>query len=116
MSPRDNVTRRWTVMVENAGIQSHTYALQAKDGCFVSAHTKLAGWGKAVVLTTRELAEEFRDAIYPVMRQRHGEQVELTVEPVIGMRHGPDDAIVRARMAEKNYAPNKQPAQLGGEG
>lgn len=70
----------WTIRVEGACLQWHTAACQEKDGCFVSAHTKLAGWGKHVVLSTEALGRDFCTAIYPFMRKRHGDGIELTLE------------------------------------
>jgi hypothetical protein len=54
----------WTIRVEGTRLQAHTFACQEKDGCFVSAHTKLTRWGKHVVLSTEALARDFRTAIY----------------------------------------------------
>lgn len=100
----------WTIRVEGAALQAHTFACQEKDGCFVSVHTKLAGWGKHVVLSTEALANDFRSAIYGVMRKRHGDSIELILEGSGKRRHGAtDDVIVLARIRERNFAPNKAP-------
>ncbi|WP_143752300.1 hypothetical protein [Burkholderia sp. SRS-W-2-2016] len=99
----------WTIRVEHADLQSHTFALQAKDGCFLSANTKLAGYDKAVTLTSEALAERFRAAILGVMKKRHGEDVELIVEPG-GQRKSADDELVNARISQGVFAPNKRPA------
>lgn len=101
----------WTIRVEGAAIQAHTFACQIKDGCFVSAHTKLAGWGKHVVLSTEAIAGDFRTAIYAVMRKRHGDAIELILE-ALGKRisEATDDVIVLARIRERNFAPNKAPS------
>lgn len=100
----------WTVRVEGAALQAHTFACQVKDGCFVSAHTKLAGWDKHVVLSTEALANDFRAAIFASMRKRHGDFVELTVEASDKRKNGTtDDVIVLARIRERNFAPNKSP-------
>jgi len=100
----------WTIRVEGAGHQAHTFACQTKDGCFVSAHTKLAGWGKHAVLSTEAIANEFRTAIYPVMRKRHGDSIELILEASDKRKNGiTDDVIVLARIRERNFVPNKAP-------
>jgi hypothetical protein len=100
----------WTLRVEGANFQAHTFACQVKDGCFVSAHTKLAGWGKHVVLSTEAIARDFRTAIYAVMRKRHGNSIELILEPSTTLKNGiTDDVIVLSRMRERNFVPNKAP-------
>lgn len=100
----------WTIRVEEAGIQAHTFACQTKDGCFVSAHTKLAGFSKRVVLSKETLARDFCTAINAVMRKRHGDSVELILEPSGRRKNGTtDDAIVLARIQERNFVPNKSP-------
>ena len=110
MQPSSDIT--WTIEVESAATQAHTFALQHRDGCFVSANTKLAAFGKHVKLSNAELANTFRTAIYPVMRKRHGDSVELTVRKVeaFGLRRSSasksDDEIVLARMRDGNFAPN----------
>lgn len=98
----------WTIRVEGADLQAHTFACQEKDGCFVSAHTKLAGWGKHVVLSTEAIAHDFCTAIYAAMRKRHGDSIELILE-ASGKRknEATDDVIVLARIRERNFAPNK---------
>jgi len=100
----------WTIRVEGATTQVHTFACQVKDGCFVSPHTKLAGWGKHVVLSTEEIANDFLTAIYPVMRKRHGDSVELILEKSARLKNGmTDDEIVQARIRTRNFAPNVAP-------
>ena len=100
----------WTIRVEGADLQAHTFACQTKDGCFVSAHTKLAGWGKHVVLSTEAIASDFRTAIYAVMRKRHGDYIELILEASDKRKNeATDDVIVLARIREGNFAPNKSP-------
>lgn len=107
---RENPETLWTIRVEGAALQAHTFACQVKDGCFVSAHTKLAGWGKHVVVSTEAIANDFRTAIYPVMRKRHGDSVKLIAEVVAGRKTGAtDDDIVLARIRTRNFAPNVAP-------
>jgi hypothetical protein len=100
----------WTIRVESAATQAHTFACQEKDGCFVSAHTKLAGFGKHVALSTEALADDFRTAIYPIMRKRHGDSVELILLRIQTVGRGKackiDDEIVLARIRDRNFAPN----------
>lgn len=100
----------WTIRVESAVAQAHTFACQNKDGCFVSAHTKLAGFGKHVALSTEKLADTFRTAIYPTMRKRHGDSVELILLKIQTLGGGKvckiDDEIVLARIRDRNFAPN----------
>ncbi len=49
----------WTIRVEGAAIQWHTFALQSKDGCYISANTKLVGDDKAVSLSNEDLARRY---------------------------------------------------------
>lgn len=102
----------WSIQVEGAHGQAHTFALQEKDGCFLSAHKKLAGWAKCVRLSSADLAKAFIDALAVVMKKRHGDGVRLMVVPFAGSvrRHLFDDAIVLARIKTHNFAPNKVPA------
>jgi len=51
----------WTVMIDDAKMQWHTFALESKGDCFLSANTKLVGVDKAVLLSNKDLAESFRD-------------------------------------------------------
>lgn len=100
----------WTIQVESASTQAHTFACQDKDGCFVSANTKLAGFGKHVALSTEALANDFRTAIYPIMRKRHGDFVALTLLRIQTVGGGKackiDDEIVLARIRDSNFSPN----------
>lgn len=104
----------WTIRVEDAQFQAHTFACQVKDGCFLSAHTKLAGFDRMVLLSNPELAQQYIDALAEIMKKRHGEFVKLTVEPFSGSdrRKGFDDPVVLARLKERNFAPNKPPRTL----
>lgn len=102
----------WTIQVNGANIQAHTFYLQEKNQCFLSAHTKLAGFDKMVRLSSHELAQSFIDALGDVIKKRTwGDDVRLTVEPLDGLdrRTDFDDAVVLARMKERNFAPNKAP-------
>lgn len=100
----------WTIRIDDAALQWHTFALQTKDGCYVSANTKLVASDKAVRISDENLATQFREAIMPTMRRRHGEDVFLTIEEWGTSKQKPlDDALVRARIEQNNFAPNKRP-------
>ncbi len=101
----------WTIRVESGYIQPHTFALQTKDGCYMSAHTKLAGYDKLVRLSSPELAQNFIDATTKIMKKRHGDDVVLTVAscPDLSRKQKYDDQIVLARIKQNNFAPNKAP-------
>ena len=105
--PLDEV-ETWTIRV--VGGKSHWQMLyqHAKGICYLSAHTKLADFGKAVTLSNRQLAEDFRTAIQEVMRRRHGSNVELVVERG-GGKKCVDDELVAARIAQRVFAPNCRP-------
>jgi hypothetical protein len=103
--------KSWTIRVEDARIQSPTFAIQSKDDCYVSANTKLVAIDKAVSLSSEQLAERFRDAILDVMRKRHGDVVTLHIQwcSSSGDKRGFDDALVLARIQQNMFAPNKRP-------
>jgi hypothetical protein len=106
----------WTIRIDDAALQWHTFMLQTKDGCYVSANTKLVASDKAVRILDEELAVRFREAIMPIMRRRHGEDVRLTIEERGTSKWGKakqkpfDDALVQARIEQNNFAPNKRPS------
>lgn len=100
----------WTIRIEDANIQTHTFACQVRDGCYVSAHTKLAGWTKRVVVSTQALAQDFCTAIDPIMRKRHGDDIKLMLEGCAWHKHmKTDDDVVLARLRTRNFVPNVTP-------
>lgn len=111
MSERNQIT--WTIRVVGAGVQWHMSWQQSKGICYLSANTKLADYSKAVRLASEGLAREFRDAVMETMRKRHGEAVELVVEQG-GRKKTLDDETVAARIAQRNFAPNKRPYSITG--
>ena len=106
------ITPCWIIEVVGAELDWHTFALQTKDGCYLSGNTKLVGRDKAVALSSKELAQTLCDAVLPTMRRRHGEEVELQIKPGHLPQKGAgfDDDLIRARIAEGNFAPNKRPS------
>lgn len=107
--------KSWTISIEDARIQSPTFAIQSKEDCYVSANTKLVAINKAVSLSNEQLAERFRDAILDVMRKRHGDAVTLHIQwcSSSGNKRGFDDALVLARIQQNMFAPNKRPLMRG---
>jgi hypothetical protein len=100
----------WTIRIDDAALQWHTFTLQTKDGCYISVNTKLAASDKAARLSSEELAVQFLEAIMPTMRRRHGEEVRLTIEKWgTSKQKAFDDVMIRARIEQNNYAPNKRP-------
>lgn len=102
----------WTIRISDAAPQSHLYALQEKDDCFLSANTKLVAVDKAVQVTSEELAMSFREAVLPTLRRRHGDKVQALIYTCQTSDNRIDDALVVARITEKMFAPNKRPASL----
>lgn len=102
----------WTIRVEHAELQWHMFALQSKGDYFLSANTKLVGIDKAVLLSSEELAKRFCDATLPILRRRHGEAVLSEVTPCSTTRTQVDDVLVRSRIDEQIFAPNKRPPRL----
>lgn len=102
----------WTIVIDDAELQWHTFALQSKGDCFLSANTKLVGVHKAVLLSSKSLAKSFRDATLPVLRRRHGDAVQATVTSCRTTQTQVDDLLVEARINEAQFAPNKRPVTL----
>lgn len=44
-----------TIVIDDAELQWHTFALQSKGECFLSANTKLVGMDKAVLLSNKNV-------------------------------------------------------------
>jgi len=100
----------WTIRIDDAALQWHTFALQTKDGCYISANTKLVASDKAVRVSSEKLASQFREAIMATMRRRHGDDVCLTIEQWGTSKQKEfDDDMVKARIEQNNFAPNKRP-------
>ena len=102
----------WTIVIDDAELQWHIFALQSKGDCFLSANTKLVGVEKAVLLSTKDLAESFRDALFPTLRRRHGGAVQATVTSFRTTQEQVDDMLVRGRIKESLFTPNKRPASF----
>lgn len=102
----------WTIRIEDAELQWHIFAIQSKGDCFLSANTKLVGIDKAVQLSSEELARSFCGAVLPTLRRRHGEAIIATVATCQTTESRVDDVLVRARIEEEMFAPNKKPARL----
>ncbi|MFJ1472556.1 hypothetical protein QPK29_033055 [Massilia sp. YIM B02787] len=101
----------WTVRVAEGNLQGHTFARQGKDDCYLSANTKLVAIDKAVRLSREGLAKRFCNAVIPTMRQRHGENVKLTVTHCVDSTERPvDDKLVVARIETRNFDPKARPA------
>jgi hypothetical protein len=98
----------WTIRMLYGSIKFNTAWLQEKQICYVSPNTKAVGPPKNVFLSSQEIAEEFATAITPIMHKRHGDDLQLLVEPIEqSHKRNYDDAMVIARIAAKNFAPNK---------
>lgn len=101
----------WTIRIEGANAQAHTFACQERDGCYISSHTKLAGWSKRVVVSTQAMAQDFCKAIYPVMRKRHGDDIQMVLEGCDRHKYmDTDDDVVLVRLRTRNFVPNVRPA------
>lgn len=106
----------WTIVIDDAELQWHTFALQNKGDCFLSANTKLVGVDKAVLLSTKDLAESFRDVTLTTLRRRHGDAVRSNVACFRTTEAQVDDLLVQARIKEGLFAPNKRPASISADG
>lgn len=102
----------WTIRVEEAELQWHLFAIQSKGDCFLSANTKLVGFNKAVHLSNEELAKSFCEAVLPTLRRRHGGSVSAIVTTCSTTEERVDDLLVRARIAEGLFSPNKRPTRF----
>jgi hypothetical protein len=105
----------WTIVIDDAELQWHTFALQSKGECFLSANTKLVGVDKAVLLSNKDLAESFRGATLPTLRRRHGDAVRSSVACFCTTKAQVDDLLVQARIKESLFAPNKRPVSLSAD-
>ena len=100
----------WTIRIDDAELQWHTFAIQSKGYCFLSANTKLVGFDKAVQLSSEALARSFRIAVLPTLRRRHGESVKAIVATCQTTETNCDDELVEARIEAGLFAPNKRPS------
>jgi hypothetical protein len=100
----------WTIRIDDAELQWHTFAIQSKGECYLSPNTKLVGFDKGVQLSNEQLAMAFRDAVLTTLRRRHGESVLVTVTTFHTNRAEPDDSLVLARIKERVFSPNKKPS------
>jgi hypothetical protein len=96
----------WAIVIDDAELPWHTFALQSKDACFLSANTKLVGVDKAVLLSNKDPAESFRDETLLTLRGRHGNEVKSTSK-LLHNCSAVDDLLVQARIKEGVFAPNK---------
>jgi hypothetical protein len=103
-------------VIDDAELQWHTFALQSKGDCYLSANTKLVGVEKAVMLSSNEPARSFIDATLATLRRRHGNAVRATVACCRTTQVQVDDLMVQARIEEKLFAPNKRPTSLSADG
>jgi hypothetical protein len=93
----------------------HTFSIQSKGHCFLSANTKLVGFENAVCLSSEELADSFRAAVLPTLRRRHGEEVIAIISTCHTSESSFDDLLVTARIAENLFSPNKPPSSICSE-
>jgi len=117
----------FALRVEGLPSRSDSFAyLVEKVGCYLSPNTKLADQAKSALLLDELLAEAFVSAVMATLRKRHGEQVGLVVERwesspsgaelarlLARARH--DTSVVRARIREGNFAPNRPPLVLAAD-
>ena len=91
------------------------FAIAAKDIVMVGPHTRVCGEGAAAYFRDKSLAEQYAEALLPVLRRRHGPETEALVSTVtVGERSSQarnveeHERIVRARLATGNLVPNKR--------
>ena len=103
------------------GLHSMLARLEYKQELFVGAHFKIGGLDKAACLDTRELAEQYAQACRGVFAKRYSSNaIDLDVQAMSGgtsmrseksdrERVAADSQMVRARLEQRVYAPNKRP-------
>ncbi|MEJ2629620.1 MAG: hypothetical protein P8015_00050 [Acidihalobacter sp.] len=103
------------------GLRSMVARLEYQQEQFVGAHFKIGGLDKAVRLDTRELAEQYAEACKTVFAKRYSTNaIDLTIQSVEGgngmrseksdrKRVEEDSRMVRARLEQQVYVPNKRP-------
>lgn len=101
------------------GLRALLGRLEYQDELFVGAHFKIGGLDKAVCLDTHELAERYAEKCAEVFAKRYKtDSVRLAIDKVKGGVSGEkadrkrveeDSRMVRARLKQQVYAPNKRP-------
>ena len=113
--------------VEGLTARSDTLAhVVEKQDCLLSPNAKLADPAKGALLLDEALAHAFADAVLPVVRKRHGDGVRLVIQSwesspsgselarqLARARH--DTSIVRARLRERNFTPNRAPLVIAAD-
>lgn len=104
----------WTVRVHGKiATNLDVGRLIVEEGCFVSANTKLCDFANSACLSSESLAKLYLEALLPILRKRYGNGVRLAV-----FDRGPqgrpefDDTLVRARIEQGVFAPNRRPKTL----
>lgn len=101
----------WTIQVKGkVATNLDVGRLIVQDECYVSANTKLCDFANSACLSSEPLAVRYREALLPVLRKRYGDGVHLLV-----ISRGPqgrpefDDELVKARIEQEVFAPNRRP-------
>ena len=101
----------WTIQVKGKVATSLNIGrLIVDDELYVSANTKLCDFSNSACVSSKQIAQQFCDALLPILRKRYGDLVCLTVVNR-GTQGRPayDDALVVARITQKMFAPNRPP-------
>lgn len=101
----------WTIQVKGSVATSLNIGrLVVDDELYVSANTKLCDFSNSVCVSSKHLAQQFCDALSPILRKRYGDGCYLNVVNR-GTQGRPayDDALVVARITQKMFAPNRPP-------
>lgn len=117
----------FVLRVEGLTARGDTLAhIVEKHGCLLSPNTKLADQTKGALLLDEILAQAFADAVLPLMRKRHGDEVRLVTQRWESSPSraelarqlalaGHDTSIVRARLRELNFTPNRAPLVIAAD-
>ena len=108
--------RKWfEIQISMLGdLPSNVFTQQVKDEMVIGPHTKPAGANGGAMIESRELAQNFADALMPKYTKRYGEGVELKVVEASGRLKEKQietmknhNAIITTRIATGNFSPNK---------
>jgi len=95
----------WCISVHNAYFPSSAGLKES----FLSPNTKLVTESKMALISNPILAQQFIDAVMPVMRKRHGKQVQLSMVCAPSSQSAKrsfDDSNISTRIERNNFAPN----------
>lgn len=105
----------WTVAIALAAQPKVLGKMAGKDQCYLGPHVRLAGESGKALLDSEALARQYADACLPILQDRYGTDVGIELQATVA-RGGikwtakkveKHSEIVRTRLDEGNFAPNR---------